>query len=38
MISATQVQILNNAVCILHCSNTLGKYMNLTLLPPAMSK
>ena len=34
----TQVQILDKAVCILFCTNTLGKGMNLTILFPAMGK
>ena len=34
----TQVQILDETVCILHNTNTLGKGMNPTILPPAMGK
>ena len=38
MDTAAQVQILDEAVCILHSTNTLGKSMNPTILPPAMGK
>ena len=34
----TPVQILDKAVCISYCFNTLGKDMNLVILPPAMGK
>ena len=33
-----RVQMLKVAVWILYCSNTLGKYMNQTIIPPAMGK
>ena len=32
------VQTLENAVCISHSTNTLGKGMYPTILPPAMGK
>ena len=32
----TQVQILDDAICVLHSSNTLGKNIHLTILPLAM--
>ena len=35
---ATQVQILDEADCISHSTNTLGKGMNPIILPPAMGK
>ena len=35
---ATGVQILDEAVCILHSANTLGKGMNPTILSSAISK
>ena len=35
---ATQVQILGEADCISHNSNTLGKGMNPVILLPAMAK
>ena len=35
---ATQVQILKEAVCILHGTNILGKGMNPSILFPAKSK
>ena len=38
MNSATQVQILNNAVSISHIANTLRKGMNPTILFPAIGK
>ena len=38
MDTVMQVQILNEAVCISHNPNTLGKNMNPIILPPAMSK
>ena len=38
MDTATQVQILNEAVCILQSTNTLGKGMNLIILSPVMGK
>ena len=38
MNTETQVQILDEAVCILGSSNTLGKGMNPTILPLAMGK
>ena len=34
----TQVQILDEAVCISHSVITLGKGMNLSIFPPAMDK
>ena len=34
----TQVQILNEIVCISHSTNTLWKGMNPFLIPPAMDK
>ena len=34
----TEVQILDEADCISHSTNTLGKGMNPIILPPAMSK
>ena len=33
---ATRVQILDQADCISHSTNTLGKGMNPIILPPAM--
>ena len=33
-----RVQILDEAVCILYCTNILGKHMKRTILPPSMSK
>ena len=36
--TATRVQILDQANCISHSTNTLGKGMNLIILPPAMDK
>ena len=38
MDSATRVQILDEAGCISHSTNTLGKGMNPIILPPAMGK
>ena len=35
---AIRVQILDEAVCISHSANTLGKGMNQTILPPARDK
>ena len=35
---AKRVQILDGTVCISHCTNILGKGMNPTILPQAMSK
>ena len=34
----TRVQTLDKTVCISHCTNTLDKGMNLTILHPAMGK
>ena len=34
----TRVQILDETDCISHSTNTLGKGMNLIILPPAMGK
>ena len=34
----TRVQILDEADCISHSTNTLGKGMNPIILPPAMGK
>ena len=34
----TRVQTLDETDCILHCTNTLGKGMNLIILPPAVGK
>ena len=36
MNTATRVQILDDAVCISHSANTLGKGMNPTILPQAV--
>ena len=36
--TVTQVQILDDAVCISQSTDTLGKGMNPTILPPAMGK
>ena len=36
--TAARVQILNEAVCVSHSANTLGKSMNPTILPTAMGK
>ncbi len=38
MDTATRVQILDEADCISHSTNTLGKGMNPIILPPAMGK
>ena len=38
MDTTTRVQILDEADCISHNTNTLGKGMNPIILPPAMSK
>ena len=38
MNTATRVQILDETDCISHSTNTLGKGMNLIILPPAMGK
>ena len=38
MDTVIQVQILNEAVCVSHFSNTLGKSMNPTIFSPAMCK
>ena len=38
MDTVTAVEILDEAVCISHCSNTLGKDAYQTILPPGMSK
>ena len=38
MDTATRVLILDEAVCISHSTNTLGKGMNPTFLPPDMGK
>ena len=38
MDTVTGVQILDNVVHIQHSANTLGKNMNLTILPPTMGK
>ena len=38
MDTATRVQILDETDCISHSTNTLGKGMNLIILPPAMGK
>ena len=35
---AAWVQILDEAVCISHSTNTFSKGMNPTILPPAMDK
>ena len=35
---SSQVQILDEIVCIFHCSNTLGKGIYLTILSPIMGK
>ena len=36
--TATQVQVLNEAACISHSANTLGKGMNPRILTPAIVK
>ena len=38
LIIKTRVQILDEADCISHSINTLGKGMNPNILPPAMGK
>ena len=38
VISTTRVQILNEAVSILHYTNTFGKSKNPTILSPVMGK
>ena len=38
MNKVTRFQILDEADCILHCTNTLGKGMNPIILPSSMSK
>ena len=38
MDTATRVQILDQANCISHSTNTLGKGMDPIILPPAMGK
>ena len=38
MDTATRVQILDETDCISHSTNTLGKSMNPTILPPGMGK
>ena len=38
MDTKTQVQILNDAICISHDVNTFGKGMHLSIFTPAMSK
>ena len=38
MDTVTRVQILDDTDCISHCTNTLGKGMNPTVLPPAMGR
>ena len=38
MDTVKRVQILDEADCISHGTNTLGKGMNLIILPPAMGK
>ena len=38
MDKVTQVQILDETVCISHNANTLGEGMNPTILPPAMDE
>ena len=38
MDTETRVQIMDEADCILHSTNTLGKGMNSIILPPAMGK
>ena len=38
MDTATRVQILDEADCISHCTNTLGKGMNPIILPQSMGK
>ena len=38
MDSGTRVQILDEAVCISHSANNLGKSLNPIILPPAVDK
>ena len=38
MVTTNRVQILDEAVYILHSVNTLGKHMNPTMLPPSLDK
>ena len=38
MDTATRVQILDDTDCISHSINTLGKGVNLIILPPGMGK
>ena len=38
MVTATQVQILDETDCLSHSTTTLGKGMNTIILPPAMGK
>ena len=38
MDTETQVQILDDAVCISHSVDIIGKCMNATILPPDMGK
>ena len=38
MDAAIRVQILDEADCISHCTNSLGKDMNPSILPPAISR
>ena len=38
MVTATQVQILDETDCISHSTNTLGKGMSPIIPPPAMGK
>ena len=38
MKTVTQVQILDEAFCISHCANMLGKDVHLTVLSTGMSK
>ena len=38
MVTVNRVQILNEAVYISQSTNTLGKVMHSTILPPAMGK
>ena len=38
MDTASQIQMLDEAVCISHCTNTLGTGMYPTILPPVIGK
>ena len=38
MDTASRVQILEDAVCILHIANTRGKSINPTIIPPSMGR